>query len=107
LYYPPHTFKSVTLALPDPVDVGRLERALRSLVPSLLRAKGFVCPTRDPDGRSVVELSGRRVVIRDWNAAPAPESALVLIGLDDPPDAPALATALTTALATAPGVALR
>lgn len=90
---PFETFRSVTVPMPDPVDIPRLKATLSALIPTVLRAKGFVRPADAPEGRCLVQLSGQRVEIhaleRAGRAGPMP--GLVFIGLSDLPGASELA----------------
>ena len=98
LHEPGHLFRSVTVPMPDAVDVVSLTQCLVALTPGLLRAKGFVRSLDDPTGRCLVDLSGQRVTVRQWQVTrdeALPEPAIVLIGLSQLPDASSLARLVT------------
>ena len=83
---PQDVFATKTVPMPNPVDLQRLTEQLKMMMPSLLRAKGFVYAADAPLQPLLLQVSGRRVDIAPWQATPAaPDvvSALVLIGLDD------------------------
>ena len=102
-------FVSRFVSCPDPMDPVRLRAALSSLMPRVLRAKGFVV---SPGGRGpewlVVQASGRTVDIETRPAspergAPAPGIApgIIFIGVDDLPESETLARAVRLATARA------
>ena len=98
-----HRFVSRTVPCPDPIDPERLRTALASLMPRVLRAKGFVITTADgPEvDWMVVQACGRTVELERLRPPPdhgtAPLPGLVFIGLDDLPDDDELARALRRA----------
>ena len=98
-------FVSRFVPCPDPMDPVRLRAALSSLMPRVLRAKGFIV---SPGGRGleclVVQASGRTVDIEPRpespeRGAPAPgiTPGIVFIGVDDLPDSDTLARAVRRA----------
>ena len=102
---PGHGFVARTVACPRPLDPARLRAALASLMPRVLRAKGFVLsstrgrPTSEEEW-TLVQACGRTVDLAPWRppsveARPIP--ALVLIGLDDLPAGSELTRALRPA----------
>ena len=100
-----HRFESRFVSCPDPMDPVRLRAALSSLMPRVLRAKGFVV---SPGGRGsewlVVQASGRTVDIEARPASPergAPAPGIMFIGVDDLPDPETLARAVRHATARA------
>ena len=104
-----HRFVSRFVPCPDPMDPDMLRAALSSLMPRVLRAKGFVV---SPGGRGseclVVQASGRTVDIESRPAspergAPAPgiTPGIMFIGVDDLPDPETLARAVRHAAARA------
>ena len=104
-----HRFVSRFVPCPDPVDPDMLRAALSSLMPRVLRAKGFVV---SPGGWGseclVVQASGRTVDISPRPASPergAPTPGItpgiVFIGVDDLPDPETLARAVRNAAARA------
>ena len=99
-------FVSRFVSCPDPMDPVRLRAALSSLMPRVLRAKGFVVSSggRGPEWL-VVQASGRTVDIEPRPAspergAPTPGIApgitpgLMFIGVDDLPDPDTLVRAV-------------
>ena len=97
------------VSCPDPMDPVRLRAALSSLMPRVLRAKGFVVPPGGPGPEwLVVQASGRTVDIEARPAspergAPAPGIApgIMFIGVDDLPDQETLVRAVRHATACA------
>ena len=111
----PHTgdhtrrFVSRFVSCADPMDPDRLRAALSSLMPWVLRAKGFVVSpgARGPEWL-VVQASGRTVDIEarpvsPERGAPAPgiTPGIMFIGVDDLPDPETLARAVRSATARA------
>ena len=101
-----HQFRSHFVPCPDPIEPDRLRAAFETLLPRVLRAKGFVLPEeRGPDPGSdpewlVVQASGKTVELEPWRPPPdrAPTSpGIVFIGLDDLPAAEELRAALDRA----------
>ena len=106
-------FVSRFVSCPDPMDPVRLRAALSSLMPRVLRAKGFVVSPGGPGPEwLVVQASGRTVDIEPRPAspergAPAPGVApgvtpgIMFIGVEDLPDPETLARAVRHATARA------
>ena len=114
-------FVSRFVSCPDPMDPVRLRAALSSLMPRVLRAKGFVrSPGDDGPEWLVVQASGRTVDIEarppsPERGAPAPgitpgitpgtapgiAAGIMFIGVDDLPDPETLARAVRNATARA------
>lgn len=114
-------FVSRFVPCPDPMDPVRLRAALSSLMPRVLRAKGFVVSPGGPGPEwLVVQASGRTVDIEPRPASPeggAPASGIapgiapgitpgitpgiMFIGVDDLPDPDTLARAVRRATARA------
>lgn len=84
-----HPFSSLTLSIETPLHLETLRRALETLPPSVLRAKGFVYSDADPQRRYLIQLSGRHVDLneRGLSRHSSADSRLVLIGTADMPDA--------------------
>lgn len=83
---PSAVFQTVTLPMPDPVDLHELQRTLESAGPELLRVKGFVRDLESPSARCVVELSGRHCTIREWRGDEGGEVlplALVIVSVGE------------------------
>ena len=100
-----HRFSARFVPCPDPIDPVRLRAALSALSPQVLRAKGFVVSHDTPEPEwLLVQASGRTVDIerrppsRDLGR---PVPGIVFIGLEDLPDAEALAGAVRQAVASA------
>ena len=77
------TFRAVSIALPDAVDIDRLRQILDQLPTGILRIKGFVASAGDGRHVSQVQVTGRRITITDWQAPlgrTPPELALVFVG---------------------------
>ena len=106
-------FVSRFVSCPDPVDPVRLRAALSSLMPRVLRAKGFVVSSGGPGPEwLVVQASGRTVDIEPRPApteggvpapgiAPGITAGIIFIGVDDLPDPDTLARAVRGATARA------
>ena len=100
---PDHTrrFVSRFVSCPDPIDTVRLRAVLSSLMPRVLRAKGFVVSADGPEPEwLVVQASGRTVHIEPWASSrdhDAPAPGIVFVGLEDLPSADVLAGAVRQA----------
>ena len=96
-------FVSRSVPCPDPLDPGRLRATLLTLMPRVLRAKGFVMSAQGSEREwMVVQACGRTVDIEHRRAAPqqpVPAPGIVFIGLDDLPGADELADAVRSAVA--------
>ena len=100
-----HRFSARFVPCPDPIDPVRLRAALSALSPRVLRAKGFVVSHDAPEREwLLVQASGRTVDIEcrspSRDCGP-PVPGMVFIGLEDLPDAEALAGAVRQAAASA------
>ena len=91
-------FVSRFVPCPDPMDPGGLRVALSSLMPRVLRAKGFVVSASGSGPEwLVVQASGRTVDIETRPPSPergAPVPGIVFIGVEDLPDPQELAGAV-------------
>lgn len=77
--------RSWSASTQEPVDLARVRAFLEGLPAGVVRAKGILRTCQAPARRTVVQLVGRRLEVRedgDWD--PAVRSTLVLIATADP-----------------------
>jgi G3E family GTPase len=87
-----HAFDTWTYTSEQQIERRRLVELIEALPRGVLRAKGILCLTDDPERRTVFQLSGRRSMFtagEPWGTAQA-GSRLVLIGLAGAIDGQAL-----------------
>ncbi len=76
-----HRYQSVSWRFPVPIDRGSLEKFLRELNPrEVVRAKGFVRFTQDPDKMFLFQSVFGHVFLEEFPAWPYPEPIGVFIG---------------------------
>ncbi len=79
-----HAFVGLDIALPDPIDGEVLAEWLEGLGPDVLRAKGIVRLTEEPEAWFQFQMLpdfSRRIQIFELNAKPAVSPCAVLIGV--------------------------
>ena len=80
-------FRTVTVPLPDRVELDRLKQILLALPQSVLRVKGFVDTLDDRATRYLIQMTGRRLDVSPWTGHAGAAAGLVIIGTDNLPDA--------------------
>ncbi|CAN5230648.1 GTP-binding protein [soil metagenome] len=99
------SFETWSWSGPEPISGAGLVEALQALPDGIVRAKGLLQLREDPSNRYVLQLVGRRFSVeadRPWDAASAPASQLVVIGLPGSVDARELDATLARLTAPAP-----
>ncbi|ANH37093.1 Putative metal chaperone YciC [Nocardioides dokdonensis FR1436] len=77
--------RSCSASTSEPVDLDRVRAFLEGLPAGVVRAKGVLRTRQAPTRRTVVQLVGRRLEVReDGDADPAAPSTLVLIATAEP-----------------------